>query len=218
MAEVKMPVSQQIDRLPGNSNASKEAVTQKERPKMKRVTKGPVKTRKQGLGRKLLNAFISEDVDDVKSYVIQDVLIPTIRATIYDMIEGSTAMMLLGRAGKGGRNRGNRTYVDYSSRSNLNNQTGSRAGSYARSGGSYSVEEVVFGSRSEAEDLLDAMIETMREYDGIISVADYYDMAGVRDGGGYTDNYWGWKDLGNASVRRIREGYLLSLPRPISIK
>ena len=31
----------------------------------------------------------------------------------------------------------------------------------------------------------------------------------------FTDNKYGWKDLSSASVSRVRDGYLLNLPRTV---
>lgn len=219
MAEMKMPERQSSLNplsLPGNSNVSKEH-PQDGRPKQQKIVKGSVTVKKQGLGKKFADLFFGEDITDVKSYILRDVLVPTIKATISDVVGGGVEMLLFGRVS--GRNRGggyptqSRTYTPYSGYSNQNNQTGRPN---AVIGGRYAVQEIIFNSRGEAEDVLDAMIDALRRYDGIISVADFYDMVGVL--GSFTDNAWGWTDLGNASVRRVRDGYVLMLPKPVSVK
>ena len=47
---------------------------------------------------------------------------------------------------------------------------------------------------------------------GQVTVADLYDLVGIS--GSFTDNNYGWTDMREASVRRVRDGYILSLPRP----
>lgn len=51
---------------------------------------------------------------------------------------------------------------------------------------------------------------------GSATIADLYELLDKKSE--YTDNDYGWKDLSTASQRRVREGYLLELTRPIFIK
>lgn len=229
MAEVKMPQTTQVldpSNLPGNSDKQKKAA---ERPKQKSVVQGNVKVKKPGLGRKFADAFLGEDVIDVKSYILQDVLIPAVKGTIVDIIGGGVdtiEMALFGRV-SGNRRRGSNLYPRQgpytaygTAYSNPNNQTG-RAASPVRNRAmdSYGVQDVIFGSRTEAMNVLDAMRECMDQYDGMVSVSDFYDLAGVQDRiGGYTDQLWGWMDLSTATIRHVRDGWTVLLPRPVSLR
>jgi len=48
----------------------------------------------------------------------------------------------------------------------------------------------------------------------MVSVADLYELVGIQ--GSYTDNKYGWtKNIRNASVVRVRDGYLLKLPKAL---
>ena len=58
------------------------------------------------------------------------------------------------------------------------------------------------------------MIDLIDEY-GVVSVKDLYSYAGKKTD--YTKEKYGWYDLSNASVERVREGYLLKLPKPVVI-
>ncbi len=49
-----------------------------------------------------------------------------------------------------------------------------------------------------------------------VSVADLYELLGVE--ASYTDEKWGWVDLRDAGIRRVRDGYLLDLPKPESLR
>ena len=70
----------------------------------------------------------------------------------------------------------------------------------------------VFDTRKEAEEVLDRMDDLIDTY-GVVSVADLYDLVGIS--GNYTDNKYGWTNLRNADVQRVRDGYLLKLPKAL---
>jgi len=54
------------------------------------------------------------------------------------------------------------------------------------------------------------MREAIAEY-GLVSVADMYDLAGVS--APYTSHDYGWMSLRSADVKRIRDGYIIDLPK-----
>ena len=70
-----------------NSHKSKEdqkgAVSEK---KVEKVIAGTVKSKKKSEIRKFTDVFISEDIDNVKSYILLDVLIPAIKKAISDVV------------------------------------------------------------------------------------------------------------------------------------
>ena len=63
--------------------------------------------------------------------------------------------------------------------------------------------------------VLDTLLKLVEDYD-VARVADYYQLVGRT--GSWTDNEWGWTNLSDSRVRRIPEGYILELPRPVSLK
>lgn len=214
MAEAKMPTNA-LD-FPGNSISNPEHSD--ERPPVKKITSGRVLTKKKSFGRKLADTFIGEEVMDVKTYIIQDVLVPAIKDTISDVVTGGIDMLLFGER-RGKRGQQGSSYTSYSS---YYGGGGSRRAVKASSNGPqtarssrYAIEDIILESRGEAEEVLGNMIDTIKDY-GMVSVADLYDMVGIP--GAFTDNAWGWFDLGNATVRRVREGYLLVFPRVQSLK
>lgn len=229
MAEVKMPQTTQVldpSNLPGNSDKQKKAA---ERPKQKSVVQGSVKVKKPGLGRKFADAFLGEDVIDVKSYILQDVLIPAVKSTIVDIIGGGVDMIEMALFGKVSGRHGrygsypyrNQSYTPYGTAyPNPNNQTGKPSRTTRNRGmDTYGVQDIIFGTRTEAMNVLDAMQQCLAQYDGMVSVSDLYDLAGVQDRiGGFTDQLWGWTDLSTATIRHVRDGYLLMLPRPVSLR
>ena len=49
----------------------------------------------------------------------------------------------------------------------------------------------------------------------MVKVADLYDLVGISCD--YTANNYGWTNLRNASVERVRDGYILKLPKALPI-
>lgn len=72
-------------------------------------------------------------------------------------------------------------------------------------------QEIILESRKDAEDVLDTMRNMISTY-GVVSVADLHDLTGAI--ANYTDSNYGWTALNSAKVVRVRNGYLLKLPRP----
>lgn len=68
---------------------------QQEEKRVKKVVSGTVKIKKKGEMRKLADVFISEDVANVKSYVLMDVLVPAIKKAIVDIVENGINMVLM---------------------------------------------------------------------------------------------------------------------------
>ena len=136
-----------------------------------------------------------------------DAIVPTIKNTILDVV----SMCLFGDTAKRSRNHNTVSYNrDYSSasRSGRTNRRNSERDPY-------DFDDIIFDSRGEAEDVLDHMEEIMASYNGIVTVADFYSLAGVT--GTWTDNNYGWTNLSRATVRRTRDGYIINLPKVLPI-
>lgn len=184
-----------------------------ERKKVEKVVSGAVKTRKKNEISKLKDVFVSEDVSNVKSYILMDVLLPTIKNTVWEIITGSLDMALF----KGNRRTGKRSsmdYVSYDRFSNRNNNGRSTTtSSTARS--SFAYDELIFETRGEAEMVIDQMDAMIERY-GIVTVADMFDAAGVTSP--YTSNKYGWTNIRSAEPVRLREGgYIIKLPKAMPI-
>ena len=76
------------------------------------------------------------------------------------------------------------------------------------------VDDIFFDSRETAENVLNASKEIINEY-GFVTIADMYDLAGLD--APYTGQKYGWVDLKEAKIIRVRSGYKLVLPEIISI-
>ena len=70
-------------------------------------------------------------------------------------------------------------------------------------------------SRGEAEEVITRMDELIETY-GVVSVADLYDLVGKTCE--YTDNKYGWTNVRNAEPIRVRDGWMLRLPKALPLK
>lgn len=180
-----------------------------ERKKLDSVTTG-TRVKKKG-ANKFAEVFLSEDVSNVKSYILMDVLIPAVKKALYDVVTNGIDMILFGESGHSKRS-SNADRVSYSrfyDRRDERRHEESRPRIRA-----YSHDEVRIPSRGEAEEILSRMDEIVATY-GMVSVADYYDLAGVSCD--YTDNNYGWTSIRSASVVRVRDGYIIKLPKALPI-
>ena len=176
--------------------------------KIEPVAKGTVK--KKSEFRKLGNIFISEDAPSVKSYIFLDVLVPAIKKAIADIVTNGINIILYGDAGKGKQN-GGASKVSY--RSYYNDQNGSSV-SYSRQRRAYDYDDVIINTRGEAEEILMRMDELISSY-RVVSVADFYYLAVITPE--YTDNKYGWTDIRSANIVRVRDGYMIKLPRAVPL-
>lgn len=220
--------------FPSNSKSKKvERVTvgdvkQVQTKKVEKVVVGAVKQQKKGLGKKMAELLLEDDTKSVGSYIFHDVLIPAGKSMICDIVGwgGFAEMMLFGDR-RGSRNSnnirrdGNRTIVNYGSYSNNSSIRQTPRGDVRDprqqrdlsrvSRSRHDFGEIVLETRGEAEDVLALLADLVVEYE-IATVSDLYDAVGITPN--FTDEKYGWVDLRGASVSRVRNGYLLNLPRP----
>lgn len=210
MSEPNVPAA--YDNLPDNSRKGRaEAKKATEGKRAEKIVSGKVKTKKNDM-RKLTDIFISEDVANVKSYILMDVLVPSIKKAIYDIVVNSLDMSLFGGRGSGRRSTAEKvSYRDYNGVSRRDERT---YGS-SRTASGYSYDDIILETRGEAEAVLARMDEIMEEYE-IVRVADLYDLVGVT--GEHTDNKYGWTNIRNAEVERVRDGYRIKMPRALPIR
>ena len=206
------------DNFPSNSRTDKGQTRTEKKPAEKKgkIISGTVKTKKRGFGKKMAESFLEDDTKSVGSYVLYDILIPAAKAMISDMVGGGLEMLLFGeRRGNRTRRDGNRSYTNYGSYSygNQSRDKDNRNRNREMSKGGRSrhdFDEIVFETRGEAEEVLSHLVDLTIDY-GQATVSDLYDAVGITTN--YTDDKYGWFDLHDASVQRVRGGYVINLPR-----
>lgn len=191
-----------------NSNRSKEE--QKEERKIEKVITGPVRTKKKTGFDKIKNEFISEDAKNIKSYVFGEVLIPAIKKAISDIVTDGIDILLYGES----RGRSRRSAVDKISYRSYYDGYPQPRDSRSLSYSPYTYDDIILSTRGEAEEVLMRMDELMETYK-LVRVADLYDLVGIS--GNYTDNKYGWTNIRNAEIVRVRDGYMIKMPRAIPI-
>lgn len=77
--------------------------------------------------------------------------------------------------------------------------------------GPSSHEELIVETRAEAHEILDGLFELLSKYQ-VVTMRDLLSMCGESHTN--TDEDWGWYDLRGARAHKIREGYLIDVPRP----
>lgn len=192
-----------------NSHRYKEeqASADVEKKKVEKVVKGAVKTKKKSELHKLTDVFVAEDVGTVKTYLVRDLLIPAIKNTILDLIVEGATIIFKGESGRT-KKRSAGEYVSYRSYADRDRRDDER---YSRTRHAYRYDDIILESRGEAEEVLACMDELIETYDQV-TVADMYDLVGMTCS--FTDNKYGWRNLRNAEVVRVRGGeYMLRLPK-----
>lgn len=210
---------------PGNSlNKAAPPATPSSRPeKLEQITTGPVVVRKAGLGRRFKDAFTGDDGRSVAQHVLWDVVIPAAKDMVYD-----AGLEVLGRSlgierGSSRRN----SVINYNNVSTLASKI-----NYSKPGimqdprererrternvtrGRADLQDIILAERVQADAVIAKLQDLITRY-GQATIADVFDLVGMT--GEFTDEKFGWVNLDGARPRRISDGYLLDLPRPIQL-
>lgn len=197
-----------MENYPSNSHKAREEVAEK---KVEKVVSGKTSTKKKSGIRKLSDTFLSEDVSNVKSYIFSEVLLPAAKKLVSDIVTNGTDMLLYGEIKN---KKGNSSKVSYS-RYYDDRRDRSRDYRSPVVRNNFDYDEIIFETRGDAEAVLDAMYDILNQYK-VVSVAELYDLASITTHN-YTCNNYGWIDLRGSSVVRVRDGYILKLPRALAI-
>lgn len=207
-----------MERLESNSIATGTKATKKkptkaeERHKIEKVVKNRVTTQKKSLGQKFGETFLSDESGGVGSYIFNDVLIPALKDTFVDMVEGAINMAFYGDTrrrshGRSSISRGRVERVSYEDR--FDSRSGRRSAPRGRA--RYDMDNIRFKTRADADLTLDTLTEYLDKYDSV-SVGDVYESLGIPTQA--NDFHYGWYELGGAHIRKSRDGgYVLEMPR-----
>lgn len=194
------------------SNSDKARQEQSEK-KVEAVISGSAKTRKKSEIQKLTDVFIAEDAHNVKSYILMEVIVPAVKKAVSDIVTTGIDMILYGESN---RSKKNSTASKVSYR-NFYERDKDRvyAGSATDRRNGFDYDDILFTTRGDAEAVLDAMNDIISQF-GTVSVSDFYDLARVPNDN-FTMNRYGWTNIGGATAVRVRDGYILKLPRAIPL-
>jgi hypothetical protein len=208
--------------FPGNSKMPRPRTPAPEQEKkVESVVTNNVEKRKKSLFKRFTEIFIGGDSKSVVQYVFSEVLIPQAKDMITEAASSGFERLIYGesrpprRSGGGARPPGPTNYTRYAVRGN--NPIGRAGGEDRRPvhhGRTQSIDDILLATRVEAETVLDRLYDLLKEYESA-SVADLYSLVGLTSS--YVDQKWGWIDLHGSQVRRVRDGYILELPKTVSL-
>lgn len=221
MAEVKMgSVQSGLTR----EKTSLDTPVVAESPHMEKLElKGTVVVRKPSFLSRLKDTFIAEDARDVGDYIVWDILIPTIKRTIRDIIVGAADRVFLG---VGTSSVPSSVYrVGSSTSSRRTDYTASNRLASKRPGGTgprieqrtntinFGLDNIIFDKYDDAASVLESLVDCLDRY-GQVKVDDYFDLIGQSAPLTFPAQKWGWTSLSTACIVTTINGYFIKLPKP----
>jgi hypothetical protein len=204
--------------ISGNSHKNREDTGAKsnEREPVEKMVEGKVISRKLPWWKRFGQSMVADDASNVGDYILTDVVIPATKNLIVDMVSQSIERVLFGTS----KGRIRRSPLGMSLKDQVNYNSLSRDREPRRlmsreSRAKHDFNEIVLENRTEAIEVVEALIDRIRRY-GAVTVADLYDFVGTT--GSFADQRWGWTDLATADVRQVPGGFLLDLPSPEPIR
>lgn len=207
--------------FPSNSKSSRPQGPANEEKKVESVVTSKVERRKKPLMKRIAEIFIGGDSKSVLQYVVMEVLVPQAKEMVTEAASQGFERMIYGESRPARRSYGHprssgpTNYSRYAVRGN--NPLGRAGAPDGRPVGErrgQDVDDILLASRPEADLVLERLYDLLEKY-GTVSVSDLYSLVGLS--GSYVDQKWGWTELQGAQVRRVREGYIVELPRPVAI-
>jgi len=220
--KIKGTYNDEKDAMPSNSNASKIAPIRETSVEIEEdganietppVVRKTIKGRAIRKKKSLIQSFFGEDTKNVAQYILFEVLIPAAKETIQSMVTQGIEMFLFGGEGSG-RSRSRKrdeTRISYNSmyRSREDPRESRRSSRRDR----FELEDIFFKRGDEASQVLEDLCDQLEKYDQV-SVADYFDLAGIDDTNNWAARKWGWDDLTKARCTHTRQGWAIILPEP----
>ena len=210
-----------INDIKPNSYKYKEETAEKIKEKLKNIELERVKGEELGVKTKKIKLvkkkdswfekaakwFISEDVDDIKSYLIFDLIIPGIKDVTFDLVE----MMLFGeKSSRKKRGSSKVSYSGYYDRKERRSRSKSRNRDREDKDTYIDYKDIIVEDRGDAEDIVDR-IQDLIDRNGKASIADLLDLVNLPSN--FADVDWGWTNPRSISYRRVRDGYKIDVDR-----
>ena len=210
------------ENYPGNSKKerSEEAKSETQRPQIQKVVKTSGVVKKASLSSRMRETFAGEGARETGTYVFFDVIIPAVKAMVFDTITQGADRILFGgreviRSGMANAPRTKTNYNQISTRA-ANNYPGRNFEGGGReisrqARNNHRFDEILLDSRGEAEMVLDTMQDLISRFQWV-SVPEFYSMVDVT--AEFTDEKWGWTNISTAQIRPSRGKYVILLPSP----
>lgn len=210
-----------VENYPGNSKKDRaEKPAKVERPELKPVVRTAGVIKKPTLGSRIKETFAGEDAKTTGSYVFFEVLVPAIKAMMFDTItQGADRMLFGGRdVIRSGMANAPRTRTNYNkvSTDNANRYPGRNFEGGGReinrqARNNHNTSDILLDTRGEAETVLDTMQDLISRFQWV-SLSEFYSLVDVT--AEFTDEKWGWTNISSAQIRPSRGKYVILLPSP----
>jgi hypothetical protein len=211
-----------MEDYPPNTRITRESGVQKPTetpaPVASVIEPGQVRRRKKPLGVRLKETFIGGDAQSVMGYVMAEVVVPAIKDTLSDVVTQAVERMLFGEVRSSARRPragGQGGYVTYGSQSVVRQGQPTRPSLNPRARANHEFDQIILPDRPTADQVVDRMYDLLSRYEQV-TVSNLYELVGITPD--FTDNNWGWTSLEGTGVRRVREGFLIDIPRPESLR
>jgi hypothetical protein len=203
-----------MEQFPSNSQKSKGAGPKR----VERVTSGDVRRRKQPLGTQFRQVFFNGDARMAAEYMVTNTVVPAVKEMMVDAVNSGVERLIYGENRHRRGPMGPLGHVAYNRMSQRGPEPSRMPQPQQLSRPArmrHAFDQIIIGSRQEAEEVLDRMYDLISRYDAA-SVADLYELTGIESS--HSDYKWGWDNLRGSSVGRVKGGgYLLELPEPVSL-
>lgn len=187
---------------------------------------------KETFGKKLRKTFINDNLD-IKGYIINNILVPTLQGTVFSIISNAVSMIFKRPNSYGGTGFYNQPYnpgwppVSSNPWATMAQPNQSiNYGQFARPFQSAlpgqnvapmaKPTDIQIPTQDMAEKALAQMRDILQGY-GRLTMLDFFETLGVK-GNGYTDQSWGWVDLMGVSIKpHYAGGYYIDMPRAVAL-
>lgn len=166
--------------------------------------------------RRFMDYMFAESPKSLAGKVGRDVIVPRLKAGFEETVRSFLSGMLWGNGGSPVNQmiKGQTMRVGGMNYSQITPSTTGLAiqANQSRTGGNY--QDIVMPSQQQAEVVLANMFDLLNEY-RVVTVANLYELANMS--AAISDYNFGWTSLDGARISKVREGFLLELPRPVII-
>ena len=188
----------------------------KKEEKREPVVIGKAVQKKKSAGRSIVESFVNEDAETIKSHILFDIIIPYIKDMISAGFHAAVDMLLYGNGGGPVRTSNGRRVISSSSGPRDYNAISKQKKYADRSNRPQMGDDIAFEERGDANNVLDALCDLINDF-GQCSVYDYYEASGLTCD--YTYKNYGWYDLNTAVIQLTRDGdYIIRMPKPLLLK
>lgn len=194
---------------------SRKALGIEEKTKERKVIGHDFTEKKKSKAQKVAETFLGGDIKDVMASIVYDVVVPTAKDLLYNIIDTGSNRLIYGNEApaRNGRRSNRREFTSYGQYYN-NRQSDRQRGfreltPHERE--THEFQNFVAPDRDMADEVLTYLTELI-ERKGRATVGDFLHAIGKGSQATFADEKWGWRSMARAQIRQIREGWLMELP------